>query len=730
LAGNGKWKLIKLKNPDKTLTPSEIPVPQELLKLSKDRLVFPDDMKQPRWAPEYRHELYLREWKEDAVVINGESVHGKNGKFEVPLPVLKAGAYRLRYETKDSFNSVFEEQKEFLVVDKNTVFSVPGLLLVQKSSVEPGEAVRLFVTSGFPGQRMALDTFRSGKKLSSRILTSGKDQSLIEIPVKEEDRGGLGFSLTVLNDYQDVRFSESVMVPWSNKLVDIEFSTFRDKIRPGAREKWNITIKGKNGRKIGPETFELLAYMYDQSLESFGPHIPPTPVGIYPSSGGTGFPESELGPGTQIYTNLSHIPYSNEFGGFSPDHVTFYPNYGVGGPGRRGSVGFSRTKGRAMEDMVLEGVAMDATPAMMNEAQAPAGKVMAKKDSAPAQTKAPPVEMRSNFAETAFWKPHLVPGKDGSVILEFTVPDSVTSWQVWAHAISKDLQSGSLQKETRTIKELMIRPYLPRFFREGDEAEIKVVINNSSDNELKGTTTFEILDEEGKKSLNKDFSLDTNEMNFSVKGQGSTTISVPVKVPVGVRNIIIKTIARAGNVSDGETRPLPVLPGRMHLAESKFVTLMNKDKAELTFPGLAHSTDKTLVNDLFVVTLDAQLFYSVLSSLPYLVNYPYQCTEQMLNSFVSSGIMSSVFKEFPELGKMAKEFSTRKTRLESWNDNDPNRKLTLEEAPWLNLAKGGSTSEDTELITVLHPDIAKNTRDKYLKLLRDSQTSSGGFPWF
>lgn len=148
----------------------------------------------------------------------------------------------------------------------------------------------------------------------------------------------------------------------------------------------------------------------------------------------------------------------------------------------------------------------------------------------------------------------------------------------------------------------------------------------------------------------------------------------------------------------------------------------------MTFPKLALNDDRSLVNDLFVVTLDAQLFYSVLSSLPYLVNHPYQSTDQMLNSFVSSGIVSSVFKEFPEIGQMAKEMSSRKTKLESWDENDPNRKIALEEAPWLNLARGGN--EDEELISVLHPDIAKNTREKYLRLLRNSQTSSGGFPWF
>ena len=738
LAGKGKWKLIRLKQPGKTLTPSDIPVPNELLTLSKGKLVFPDDMRQPRWDPDFRFDLYLREWEEGETVNSGDSTHGDNGKYDVSLPGMKEGAYRLRYETKDSYNSLFEEQKEILVVGKSTHFPLPGLMLVQKGSVEVGEKARLFVMTGFPGQRMLFDSFRDGKLLSRQILVNGKNDTLIEIPITEKDRGGLGFALHLLNDYQDVRFTESVMVPWSNKLVDVSFSTMRDKIRPGSKETWSITLKGKNNRKIGPEAFELLAYMYDKSLDSFGPHSPVQPISIFPMNSGSSFPESEMGPGIQIYTNLSYFPNTHEFSGFSPDQVNFYPNYGIGGMGSR--QGFGSGGGRYAEkgmmakrskvsnDMEMASMADASAPAALAESQAAPG--MAKSRGEADKEKAPAVvEMRTNFSETAFWKPHLVPGKNGSVSFEFTVPDSVTSWQVWAHAVSKDLQSGSTVKETKTIKELMVRPYLPRFFREGDEAEIRMVINNSSDKTMEGNATFEILDEGGKVSLARKFQLLDDNQKFSVKAGGSTNVTVKIKVPVGPGAVSIRTVARSGNLSDGELRPIPILPGRMHLAESKFVTLLNKDKAEITFPMLAANTDKTLINDLFVVTLDAQLFYSVLSSLPYLLNHPYQSTDQMLNSFVSSGIVTSVFDEFPEVGKMAKDMSARKTRFEKWDDSDPNRKITMEEAPWLNLSRGGN-EEDQELISVLHPDIAKNTREKYLRLLKNSQTSSGGFPWF
>ena len=99
---------------------------------------------------------------------------------------------------------------------------------------------------------------------------------------------------------------------------------------------------------------------------------------------------------------------------------------------------------------------------------------------------AEPSQLRADFSETAFWKPQLLTGPDGSAAIEFTVPDSVTAWNVWVHAVTRDLQAGSLHREARSVKELMVRPYLPRFLREGDRAELRVVVNNAADRELDG----------------------------------------------------------------------------------------------------------------------------------------------------------------------------------------------------------------------------------------------------
>src|SRR4030095_14068958 len=110
------------------------------------------------------------------------------------------------------------------------------------------------------------------------------------------------------------------------------------------------------------------------------------------------------------------------------------------------------------------------------------------------------------------------------------------------------------------------------------------------------------------------------------------------------------------------------------------------------------------------VPLGPHLFYAVLQALPYLVNYPYECTEQTLNRFVSTGILSSLFVRYPAVAKMAAEMAKRDTRLEQWDRDDPNRRMQLEETPWVVAARGGAEKPE-DLAQVLDPRIAKATRE-------------------
>ena len=44
--------------------------------------------------------------------------------------------------------------------------------------------------------------------------------------------------------------NENFDIPWSNKELNITYETFRDKLLPGANEKWTVKISGNKGEKV------------------------------------------------------------------------------------------------------------------------------------------------------------------------------------------------------------------------------------------------------------------------------------------------------------------------------------------------------------------------------------------------------------------------------------------------------------------------------------------------
>ncbi len=738
--GRGIWRLVALQQPAQPVLPAELPV----VPLSgaqregtEERIHTPGDALRPRWSVESSPEDTLRQWADGAEQARGVVEHDAEGLARLKLPILKPGAYRLQYETLDAFGQKFSTTHELFVAGASAPIALPALLRLERSTVKVGETARMLAFSGFEGQPLFLEVHQGGRRLQRRMLTRGKDAAVIELPVTEELRGGFTVALVGVRDYQLLSFVKSVVVPFDDKELSLEFTSFRDRLRPGAKETWRVTVRGPKGAKVEAGAAELLAYMYDQSLDLFAPHMPPQVSELYPSgSRGLDLRSSLLGRegewvmGRDFSRVLTWDPPEE-------DRLRFEDNYGLGGPGgRRSAMAYMMKDGRSLESDRRGGKARPTAPSekktegLKRSADPGDDFVLGKSSSAREVTEAAPREPpRSNFAETAFWIPQLLTGPDGSATLEFTVPDSVTAWSAWVHAVTRDLKGGSVQRKARSVKELMVRPYVPRFLREGDQAVLEVVVNNASEKSQQGTLTLDIMDTETEKSVLSRFGVKSASLPFTVEPGKGTSLRFPLTTPAQVGMVAFRVTARAGNLGDGELRPLPVLPGRMHLAQSRFLTLRGKDRKELTFEDLRRNDDPSRINEQLVVTVDAQLFYSVLQALPYLVNYPYECTEQTLNRFVSTGIVTSLYGQYPAVARMAKTLSERTTRLETWDAADPNRRMALEETPWLREAQGGPKSE-LELVRVLDPKVAKAEREASLAKLRKAQLPSGAFSWW
>jgi uncharacterized protein YfaS (alpha-2-macroglobulin family) len=731
-AGGGRWRLVELLQPEEALTPADQPRPEA--PDGDDGYKTEGDGLRPRWETHYDPEAFLAMWSEGREIADGDVAHGEDGATELELPGLRPGAYRLVYSTEDEFGAEFETSKNLVVVgSRRTPLALPSLLAFESPSVAVGETARLFVFTGLKAQDMVLEIYRDGKRTERREIGAGRS-GMIEFPITASERGGFGVTLTLVRDHQLIRQTARVFVPWDDRRLELAFSSFRDKMRPGTRETFSVTVRGHDGGAVDTAAAELLAYMYDRSLDIFAPHNPPSPLSLYPDRTGIGQLWDNLGTARHAWGHSS-LPGLPGYPHLHGDSLAALDGYGIGGPGRRGHFRMMKAGVVAESRMELADAAM---PMAAEEAEVLAQEGEDKFDldevagAGEPAAEEPAVELRSDFSETAFWEPHLELEDDGAVTVEFEVPDSVTDWNLWVHAVTTDLRGGSVVRQAASVKELMVRPYLPRFLREGDRAVLKVVVNNAGEEAFDGALNLKIYDPDTEEDLRELFGLmpeDASGVPFSVEAGKGTDLSFSLEVPARVGTVSFEVTARAGAFSDGELRPLPVLPGRLHLMQSRFVTLHDADRRELHFADMAADDDPTMIHDQLVVTLDAQLFYSVLNALPYLVNYPYECTEQTLNRFLSTGIVSSLFDHYPSVERMAAKLSTRDTRFETWEADDPNRAMALVETPWLQTARGGSEEMD-DLINVLDPRITRAQRDAALAELKKSQTSLGGFPWW
>jgi hypothetical protein len=737
-AGAGTFTLTRLVAPERAFLPADQPLeptPEESGGEDRD-LATPGDRLRPRFTALDPWERVVATWRDGPEVTRGALRHDAKGEAPAALGTLAPGAYRLHYTTKDDFGAAYETMRDVLVAGTHTALPLPALLLAESSSVRVGETARLLVVSGLPAQTLYVDIYRGGALADRRRLEAGKDATLIEIPIAESDRGGFGATLTAVRDHQLLQATQSIFVPWDDRELAVSFATFRDELRPGAKETWRVKVKGPAGRGLETGAAELLAYMYDKSLDVFAPHSPPAVSGLYPNRSQPAVFRSSLGQSPGLWVESSGFPVVFGYSMPAPDILKFLSGYGIGGPGRRGGVARG-VAGGVMAQAAVPKAAMVAESRANGIADYDKLKVSTgatkeeRKDLAAAAPEPADTQLRSDFAETAFFRPNLLTDGDGTATIEFTVPDSVTAWNVWVHAVTRDLAGGSLHKETRSMKELIVRPYLPRFLRESDRAEIKVVVNDAGKRDLSGRVTLEAIDPATNESVSAAFGLPSGGASaaFAVKPGGGADVTFTLTAPKRVGPVAFRVVATSGDTSDGELRPLPVLPSLLHLSQSRFVTLKNRDRKTMTFADLAKGGDPSLVNEQLVVTVDAQLFYSVLQALPYLVDYPYECTEQTLNRFLSTGIVSSVYKDYPAVARMAAELAKRRTHLETWDAADPNRKMGLEETPWLQTARGGPESPG-DLTNVLDPRIAKAERDTALAKLRKAQTAVGAFPWW
>lgn len=691
-------------------------------------------------------------WERGAIMLNRKSWRAA-GK---PLPLAGVqrwgvGYYLIEVMAEDDDGKEVKAQRVFTVFDpvvqdngfKNEAIHVQEV----KPTAEPGEKATILLGTALREAHVLMEVERQGKIAVRRWFTLQHGQQLIELPVQEADRGGFAVHFIATERNREYRRSVFINVPWSNKDLQVEWMSFRDKLLPGAKEEWRLKITGPKGEQVAAQ---LLAGMYDASLDHFVPHG--WSLSVWPGYNarlgwGRSFPfgtqrGQELRDAAPMPGDTAHMmPVLNTFGITGRGDL-----YGVSGMVVYDMAAVPRAAS------IVTGAKLAAPSPAREEAELKHVEISEQGDMADGVVNDTAVEQpttRTDFRETAFFLPDLLTDRDGSVILRFTMPEALTRWKLMGLAHTTDLKTAAFTKEVITQKPLMVTPNLPRFLREGDAitftAKVAVVAGAPSGSAARdpeatsGIATLELFDPFTNASLKARFGLKENSRPFTAGPGASAAVSWNLRVPEGVAAVSVRITAKAGSHADGEEKPLPVLTDRILVTESLPLPISKAGTKTFTLEKLKTSTSGTLRHQNLKLEFTPNPAWYAVQALPYLMEYPHDCSEQVFSRLYANSLAAHIVDQRPAIKQVFAEWrkasvspsgaEDEEAFLSALEKNSELKNVVLAETPWvLNAANERERKQRIGLLFDMQRMAGE--RAKALKQLREAQLGDGSWPWF
>ncbi|HRF27241.1 MAG TPA: alpha-2-macroglobulin family protein, partial [Ferruginibacter sp.] len=342
--------------------------------------------------------------------------------------------------------------------------------------------------------------------------------------------------------------------------------------------------------------------------------------------------------------------------------------------------------------------------------------------------------VRTDFRETAFFYPQLMTDSQGLIKFKFTIPDALTTWKMMAMAYTSDLSSGYVSQDLITQKPLMVQPNMPRFLREGDDARWLLKIANTSEKEITGTVQLELFDASTKKPVDGWFKNVFPNQYVTIEPGKSSLVHFNLNVPHQFNGLLgwrVSVQSNDGQYRDAEENVLPVLSNRMLVTESLPIQIKPGEKKLFEMEKLLNANSPTLQHQSLTVTFTRNPSWLAVQSLPYLVEFPYECIEQEFNRFYANTLAESIADKIPAIQTVFEKWKNTDSAALMSNllKNQELKSALLQETPWVLEAQ--SETEQRRQIAVLF-DLVRLSKEKNktIQKLLEWQLPNGGFSWF
>ena len=668
--------------------------------------------------------------KEGRKVLTG-TVEANKSFVPEAIYALPSGNYRLKLSAKDTQGRECTASKNFLLFslnDKRPPFVITDWFYQDGLEFDAASPATVYIGSSEKNVYLLYDVFAGNKRLESKRIELSDSVVSFRFPYKKEYGDGILVSMAFVKDGRLYSHNARIMKPAPEKKLQLKWTTFRDKLRPGQQEEWKLTVLYPDG---SPAEAEMLATMYDASLDKI--------YSAHKLDFGVDF--HYVVPLT--YWNTSYMRNAYLYVDFPLKRFRAVPlEYseliipstgrmeamvvGYGGSPRATLAGALKIRGRSAANAVMNQEAVT-DMVLQEEMVETSAQEKVEMGSSEELAETGDIQIRENFAETAFFYPQLRTNEKGEVSISFVLPESLTRWKFMGLAHTRNVDYGKIEATATASKEFMLQPNMPRFVRVGDKANIAASLMNLSDKGVKGTVRMELFNPETEKVFY------SQKQKFDVKGGETGHVNFTFEVSDKYAVMACRMVADGDTFSDGEQRYIPVLTDKQWVTETVPLNVNGEGAHTFSLENLFNKHSKTASEQRLTVEFTAHPAWYAVQALPVVAHPQNEDALSWATAYYAHSLAAYIVKENPRIKQVFDSWKaqggTKETFMSNLQKNQELKNILLAETPWL--AEATNEAEQKQRIATLF-DL--NTMNSQLAVsvekLGELQNADGAWSWY
>ena len=668
--------------------------------------------------------------KEGRKVLTG-TVEANKSFVPEAIYALPSGNYRLKLSAKDTQGRECTASKNFLLFslnDKRPPFVITDWFYQDGLEFDAASPATVYIGSSEKNVYLLYDVFAGNKRLESKRIELSDSVVSFRFPYKKEYGDGILVSMAFVKDGRLYSHNARIMKPAPEKKLQLKWTTFRDKLRPGQQEEWKLTVLYPDG---SPAEAEMLATMYDASLDKI--------YSAHKLDFGVDF--HYVVPLT--YWNTSYMRNAYLYVDFPLKRLRAVPlEYseliipstgrmeamvvGYGGSPRATLAGALKIRGRSAANAVMNQEAVT-DMVLQEEMVETSAQEKVEMGSSEELAETGDIQIRENFAETAFFYPQLRTNEKGEVSISFVLPESLTRWKFMGLAHTRNVDYGKIEATATASKEFMLQPNMPRFVRVGDKANIAASLMNLSDKGVKGTVRMELFNPETEKVFY------SQKQKFDVKGGETGHVNFTFEVGDKYAVMACRMVADGDTFSDGEQRYIPVLTDKQWVTETVPLNVNGEGVHTFSLENLFNKHSKTASEQRLTVEFTAHPAWYAVQALPVVANPQNEDALSWATAYYAHSLAAFIVKENPRIKQVFDSWKaqggTKETFMSNLQKNQELKNILLAETPWLTEATN-EAEQKQRIATLFDLNTMNSQLAVSVEKLGELQNADGAWSWY